>query len=123
MPSPGSGGENRRCKSSNVIAGVLNRLPAAATTALFGSMLKGVDLVATNVPGFRRRVYLAGAEVIAHYAFPPPSGAACGIAFMSHRNTGCVGVTIDAEAIPDPDVLRECLEAGFTAVLASAREE
>lgn len=110
-------------KSSNVIAGVLNRLPAGATTALFGSMLKGVDLVATNVPGFTKRVYLAGAEVIAHYAFPPPSGAACGIAFMSHRNTGCVGVTIDAEAIPEPDVLRACLEAGFAEILASAGKE
>jgi hypothetical protein len=109
--------------ASHAIAGVLNRLPAAATTALFGSMLKGVDLVATNVPGFRQRVYLAGAEVIAHYAFPPPSGAACGIAFMSHRATGCVGVTVDIDAIPEPDVLRDCLEAGFAAVLASAREE
>jgi WS/DGAT/MGAT family acyltransferase len=109
--------------SSNVIAGALNRLPPAATTAVFGSLLKGVDLVATNVPGFRERVYLAGAEVLAHYAFPPPSGAACGIAFMSHGDRGCVGVTIDADAIPDPQLLRECLAAGFADVLASAAEE
>lgn len=110
-------------RSSDAIATVLNLLPAAATTALFGSMLKGVDLVATNVPGFDRRVYLAGAEVLAHYAFPPPSGAACGIAFMSHGGTGCVGVTIDADAIPEPDILFECLEAGFAEVVASAGEE
>jgi hypothetical protein len=110
-------------RSSNTIASVLNRLPPAATTALFGSMLKGVDLVATNVPGFVHPVYLAGAEVLAHYAFPPPSGAACGIAFMSHGTSGCVGVTIDADAIPDPHILLECLEAGFAEVLASAGEQ
>jgi hypothetical protein len=97
-------------------------MPPAATTALFGSMLKGVDVVATNVPGLSGRVHLAGAEVLAHYAFPPTSGAACGIAFMSHGDRGCVGVTVDVDAIPDPETLRKCLEAGFARVLAISEE-
>ena len=33
------------------LAGVLNRLPTATTTSLFGGMLKCCDFVATNVPG------------------------------------------------------------------------
>jgi WS/DGAT/MGAT family acyltransferase len=103
---------------SDIIAGGLNRLPVAATTALFGSMLKGVDLVATNVPGLTGRVYLAGAEVLRHYAFPPPSGAACGIALMSHADRACIGMTIDTAAVPDPDLLSECLQEGFAEVLS-----
>ena len=36
---------------TDVMAGVLNRLPAAAATSAFAMMLKGSDFVATNVPG------------------------------------------------------------------------
>lgn len=105
---------------SDVIAGVFNRLPPAATTAVFGAMLKGVDLVVTNVPGLPTPVYLAGAEVLRHYAFAPPSGAACAIALMSHGDEACIGVTVDAAAVPDPDVFTDCLREGFDEVLASA---
>jgi hypothetical protein len=41
---------------------VLDRLPV--TTSIFGAMLKGVDVVVTNVPGLPSRVYLAWAEVV-----------------------------------------------------------
>jgi WS/DGAT/MGAT family acyltransferase len=106
---------------SEAIAGVLNRLPVVATTAIFGSMLKGIDFVATNVPGMPQRVYLAGAEVLRYYAFPPPSGSACGIALVSHGDTCCIGVTIDTAAVRDPDVLGECLRQGFEEVLKVGR--
>ena len=36
---------------TNVLAGVLSHLPRDVTTSIFGSMLKGIDFVATNVPG------------------------------------------------------------------------
>jgi WS/DGAT/MGAT family acyltransferase len=103
---------------TDVIAGALNRLPVAATTALFGSMLKGVDFVATNVPGLTGPVHLAGTKVIRQYGFPPPSGAACGIALLSHGSHACVGVTIDTAAVPDPEVLGDSLRQGFAEVLA-----
>jgi WS/DGAT/MGAT family acyltransferase len=105
--------------ASDAIAATLNRLPVVATTALFGSMLKGVDLVATNVPGLAGPTYLAGAEVLAHHAFPPPSGAACGIAFMSHGAHGCIGITVDTAAVPDPATLRDCLVDGFATILTT----
>lgn len=107
---------------SDVVAGALNRLPVVATTAVFGSMLKGVDLVATNVPGISERVYLAGAEVLRQYAFAPPSGAAVSIALTSHGDVACIGITADREAVPDLDVLRDCLQEGFDEVLDVGRE-
>ena len=48
---------------TDVIAGTLNSLPGSAATSIFGSMLKAIDFVATNVPGLKQRAYLAGAEV------------------------------------------------------------
>ena len=45
---------------TDAIAGVLNRLPTAVVTQLFGSMLKGVDFVTSNVPGVPVPVFFAG---------------------------------------------------------------
>lgn len=107
---------------SDVIAAALNRLPVVTTTAVFGSMLKGVDFVATNVPGIPDRVFLAGAEVLRHYAFAPPSGAAVSVALTSHGTVGCVGITADLDAVPDADVLSECLQLGFAEILDVEQE-
>lgn len=103
---------------SDAIAGALNRLPVSVTTSIFGGMLKAIDLVVTNVPGIRRRVYLAGAEVIREYAFAPPSGAALSVALLSHRDHCCIGVNIDTRAVPDAEELIACLREGFDEVLA-----
>jgi diacylglycerol O-acyltransferase len=103
---------------TDVIAGTLNSLPASATTSIFGSMLKAIDFVATNVPGLKHRAYLAGAEVVREYAFAPPSGSAFSVALMSHVGHCCIGINSDTSAIPDPDVLTACLREGFDEVLS-----
>lgn len=107
---------------TDVIAGVLNTLPAPATTALFGSMLKAIDFVATNVPGLKHRAYLAGAEVEMQYAFAPASGSAFSVALMSHVGLCCIGINADTSAVPDPEVLTACLREGFDEVLSVGRK-
>ncbi len=104
---------------TNSIAGVLNRLPIAMTTSIFGGMLKAIDFVATNVPGLTHRVYLAGAEVTREYAFAPSSGAAFSVALLSHGDQCCIGINIDTTAVSDPDELVACLREGFDDVLAA----
>ena len=106
---------------TEVLAGVLSHLPDAVTTSIFGSMLKGVDFVATNVPGSWERRWLAGAEVVKLYGFGPTSGAAVSFALVSHLDVCCVGVNTDTVAIPDPDVLLTCLQHGFAEVVAVGR--
>ncbi len=105
---------------SDVLAGVLTRLPAAVTTATFGSMLLGVDVVATNVPGPRFTTWIAGAEVEHFYAFAPTSGAAANIALTTFDQAACFGVNIDSASIPDGEVLLSCLEDGIAEVLAAS---
>ena len=105
---------------TSTLAGVLNRLPTATTTALFGGMLKCCDFVTSNIPGAPVPVYVGGARVERLYAFAPPAGAAFNVALISHCDTCCVGVVIDTAAVPDPDVLLGCLRAGFDEVLALA---
>jgi diacylglycerol O-acyltransferase / wax synthase len=39
---------------------------------------------------------------------------------MSYCGTCFVGLNIDTGAVPDPDVLMDCMRAGFDEVLSSA---
>jgi hypothetical protein len=100
------------------LAFVLNRLPTSMTTAMFGAMLKCSDFVTTNVPGSPIPVFVGGARAERFYAFAPPSGASVNVALISHCDTCCIGIVTDTVAIPDPDVLVECLRGGFAEVTA-----
>jgi len=98
---------------SQAAAGLLNLLPVPVTAG----MLKHVDLLASNVPGFSQRVYVAGARVDAMYAFGPTVGAAANLTLMSYVDTCHLAITTDQGAVPDPAVFLECLRAGFDEVL------
>lgn len=100
------------------IATVLSLLPAAVTSTVMGSMLRGTDLVATNVPGVPGRCYMAGAELVSEHAFAPLSGAAVNVSLLSHAGTACIGANMDRAAVGDPDVLMDCLSRGFDEVVA-----
>jgi len=104
----------------DVIAGALNRLPAAAATSAFGGMMKTVDVVTSNVPGPRFPVYVAGARILAMIPFGSASGAATNVTLFSYDGTVHVGITSDAAAVADANRLAECLEAGMDEVLAVA---
>lgn len=99
---------------SNQVAALLNLLPVAAV----GGMLKHVDLLTSNVPGFPMEVYAAGAMLEAFYPFGPTIGAAANVTLMSYRGTCHVGVTTDTGAVPDPDVLMRCLRESFDEIVA-----
>ncbi|WP_067670054.1 wax ester/triacylglycerol synthase domain-containing protein [Nocardia miyunensis] len=101
---------------SAAAAAALNRLPVG----MVGAMLKHVDFVASNVPGSPVPMYIAGAEIERMYAFGPTIGTAFNVILISHAGTCCVGINADTAAVPDPDVLRECLAGGFRAVLGEA---
>jgi WS/DGAT/MGAT family acyltransferase len=122
-PAARIGTIGRRCRAArderslphtNAIAGVLNLLPPG----VIGGMLKHVDFLASNVPGFPFPVYLAGAHVTGYVPFGPTIGASLNATLLSYDGTCFVGVTTDEAAVPDPDVLMTCLAEGFDEVLA-----
>jgi diacylglycerol O-acyltransferase len=96
------------------IAFGLNLLPRAYLTGVF----KRIEAVASDVPGLREPVWLAGARVTGYYPFGPTIGAAVNVTLMSYAGTCNVGVNIDTHAVDDPAELLRCLRAGFDAVLA-----
>lgn len=98
---------------SNLIAGALNLLPQSVT----GGMLKHVDFLASNVPGFRDSVYVGGARVTGFYPFGPTIGASANFTLMSYAGTCNIGLTADRGAITNPEELMSCLVEGFDEVL------
>ena len=99
---------------TNAIAGALNLLPQGVV----GSMLKHVDFLASDVPGFPFPVYLGGARMERYTPFGPTIGASVNMTLLSYDGTCCVGVTLDTAAVPDHDVFISCLREGFEEVLA-----
>ena len=102
------------------MSGVLNRLPTTLTTAVFGSMLKGVDFTTSNVPGAPIPVYMGGAKIESMFPFGPLAGAAVNVTLLSNCDDVHLGINCDLAAVPDPAELRDCLQESFDEILKLA---
>jgi WS/DGAT/MGAT family acyltransferase len=100
------------------IAPALSRLPGGMISRVAGSLTKANDLQASNVPGIREPVYLAGARIERMYGFGPLPGCASMITLVTHGDICCIGVNVDPAAITLPELFGQCLEEGFAEVLA-----
>jgi WS/DGAT/MGAT family acyltransferase len=99
------------------LARLLNRLPTSMSTGLFGSMLKGVDLVTSNVPGAPMPIYIAGGQIEALFAFGPMTGAAANLTLLSYRDEMHIGINLDPAAVTAPATFVESYRAAWDEVL------
>jgi WS/DGAT/MGAT family acyltransferase len=106
----------RALDHTETIAGFLNLMPKG----VIGAMLKGVDFLASNVPGLPVPMWLAGQKVERFYPFGPTAGSAVNVTLMSYDGHCCIGVNSDIAAIADADELLDCLREGFDEVCALA---
>ncbi len=98
------------------VAAVLNLLPVEVTSA----MLRNVDLLTSNVPGFPDQVWVGGAALESFHVFGATLGSAANVTLMSYRDTCHIGINVDVGAVRDPERFRECLAEGFDEVLTLA---
>lgn len=99
---------------TDVIARALTMLPAGYV----GGVLKHIDFVASNVPGTPAPIYLAGSKVTGFFPFGPTIGSSFNITLLSHCGTCDIGINIDTAAVPDPELLLECLRESFAEITA-----
>jgi len=102
------------------VAAVLNRLPAVLSTTLFGAMLRGVDFVASNVPGPRFEVWVAGARLEGVVGFGPLAGAGANVTLFSYLHHAHLGIGTDPAAVPDSSAFVQALRDAFDEVLGQA---
>ncbi len=103
------------------LARILNRLPTSMATGLFGTMLKGVDLVASNVPGAPIELFTSGARVQSMFALGPMAGAAVNVTLLSYLGDLHIGINLDPAAVTDPELFVRCYREGWDEVLAAGR--
>jgi diacylglycerol O-acyltransferase len=101
-----------------LVAPALSRLPSALLGSLAGSLTKANDLQASNVPGFREELFIAGAHIDRLYGFGPLPGCATMITLVTHGKTCCIAANVDRAAITDTELFGQCLADGFTEVLS-----
>ncbi|HEY2832469.1 MAG TPA: wax ester/triacylglycerol synthase domain-containing protein [Sporichthyaceae bacterium] len=102
-------------------AGVMSRLPAGVLTSVTLKSSSALNLQASNFPGLTRPSYLAGARIERMYPFGPVPGSAMMATLVTHDGIACIGVATDHDAVPDPDLLNECMREGLAEVLTLAK--
>jgi WS/DGAT/MGAT family acyltransferase len=103
-----------------LVAPALARLPAPLLGGLAGSLTQSNDLQASNVPGFREELFVAGARIERVYGFGPLPGCATMITLVTHGDTCCIAANVDRAAVTEPELFAQCLADGFSEVLALA---
>lgn len=99
------------------LSDLLNRLPTTLVTQLFGLILRGLDVQASNVPGSPVPLYMAGVPITAVYPFGPLAGAGMNITLLSYDNDLNIGLNIDPASIPDTDEFVELLRDAYDEIL------
>lgn len=101
------------------LARILNRLPTSVTTGIFGAALKGIDLVASNVPGAPIELFTAGARINSMFALGPLAGSAVNVTLLSYLDQVHIGINLDPAAVTDPERFLRCYREGWDEILAA----
>ena len=94
----------------NSVSAAIQRLGVPISRRIIGGMMKGVDVLASNVAGPPCPLYLAGEHVEEFYAFGPPAGAALNITLFSYDNAVYLGVTSVVGAVDSRREFMACLD-------------
>lgn len=104
----------------NSVSAAIQRLGVPISRRIIGGMMKGVDVLASNVAGPPCPLYLAGEHVQEFYAFGPPAGAALNITLFSYDNTVHLGITTVAAAVDSRHLFMRCLDEAIVEMGALA---
>ena len=97
-----------------------NRMPFAVSVALARRNLAGLDVSLSNIAGLPTRRWIAGVEQLRSTPFVVGTLSAVAMVMTSRGDVADLGLTTCPEAIPDPEHLVACLQAGLGAVEALA---
>jgi len=120
--------ETGRAVAADRIAGVAGFAPTTfhslGSRVAFREAHGGVNLVITNVPGPQFPMYLAGAEMVETYPVPPLfPGFTLSVGVTSYDGAVYYGISADRDALPDVDVLGQCVREALDELVDSANDD
>lgn len=105
---------------TDAFAGILNFLPTSVVVNFARQQVETVDFATSNLRGAPWDLFIAGAEILGNHPMGPTAGTAFNATVLSYRGSLDMGINIDAAAVDDPALLRECIRASFEELLATA---
>jgi diacylglycerol O-acyltransferase len=116
--------ETGRAVAADRLAGVSGFAPttfhALGSRVAMSQARRGFDLVVTNVPGPQFPLYAAGARMRESYPVQPLlPGHALAVGVTSYDGGVHLGITGDRDAVPDLDVLAQCVEDSLAELVDS----
>ena len=117
--------ETGRAVSASRLAGIAGFAPttfhALGTRVALEQRHRGFHLCITNVPGPQFPLFAAGARMLESYPVQPLlPGQALAIGVTSYDGQVCYGLTADRDALPDVEVLGQCLLEAHEELVDSA---
>lgn len=108
----------------STISTVASLMPTAVVTRLARAQSQTVDFATSNVRGAGIPLFVAGAQLLQNFPVGPLGGVAFNLTLLSYLGSLDMGLNIDAAAVENPDLLRECMQSAFddVAALAPPRE-
>jgi diacylglycerol O-acyltransferase / wax synthase len=103
------------------LAAASELIPTPALRAVVTRQAATIDYTASNLRAAPFPLYIAGALIEATYAVGPLAATAANITMMSYNGRIDLGIHVDAEAVTDPDLLRDTVVAAFHEVCEAAR--
>ena len=115
-----------RAVSASRLAGISGFAPttfhALGSRVAAAEVRRGFHLSVTNVPGPQFPLYAAGARMTETYPAPPLlPGHALAIGVTSYDGSVFYGITADRDALPDVDVLAQCLHEALDELLDTVK--
>ena len=119
--------ETGKAVAADRIAGVAGFAPttfhALGSRVALKEARGSVNLVVTNVPGPQFPMYLAGAEMVETYPVPPlHPGFSLAVGVTSYDGAVYYGITADRDALPDIEVLGQCVRDALDELVDSASD-
>jgi diacylglycerol O-acyltransferase len=117
--------ETGRAVAADRLAGVAGFAPttfhALGSRVAMTQARRGFDLVVTNVPGPQFPLYAAGVRMSESYPVQPLlAGHALAVGITSYDGAVCYGLTGDRDAVPDLDVLGQCVSEALQELVDTA---
>lgn len=114
--------------AANRLAGIAGFAPTTfhalgSRVAATQHQRRSFHLTVTNVPGPQFPLYAAGARMLETYPVPPLlAGQALAIGVTSYDGAVFYGITADRDALPDADVLGQCLSEALDELLDTVND-
>lgn len=119
--------ETGRAVAANRLAGIAGFAPttfhALGSRVAAQQFRKGFHLTVTNVPGPQFPLYAAGAQMLETYPVQPLlPGQALAIGVTSYNGGVYYGITADRDALPDVNLLGQCIVESLEELVESASD-